>query len=158
MKINRRSLLIAGLGAGAAITGTQEQLRLQALQAQEGLRSPAEETLRDHLSIMSAAYSSEEGWEAEVAKRRKLLSVDELTPPSESYDRDMSKLMMTFCKLAVQQYKTGRVDPSYGGELRLLPAYRRTLKDYKQLENFKIEEEIIEEYFKSSEVPSAKNV
>ena len=67
MKINRRSLLIAGLGAGAAITGTQEQLRLQALQAQEGLRSPAEETLRDHLSIMSAAYSSEEGWEAEVA-------------------------------------------------------------------------------------------
>lgn len=158
MKINRRSLLIAGLGAGAAITGTQEQLRLQALQAQEGLRSPAEETLRDHLSIMSAAYSSEEGWEAEVAKRRKLLSVDELTPPSEPYDRDMSKLMMTFCKLAVQQYKTGRVDPSYGGELRLLPAYRRTLKDYKQLENFKIEEEIIEEYFKSSEVPSAKNV
>ncbi|MEO0768968.1 MAG: lipase family protein [Cyanobacteria bacterium J06649_4] len=158
MKFNRRALLWVGLGASAAVTGIKEKLRTQALQSQAGLSSPAQNTLKNHLSIMSAAYSSEAGWEEEVERRKTLLSFDQLRPPELPYSRDLSKLMMTFCKLAVQQYKTGREDPSYGGEINLLPAYSRTLKDYEQIADFTIEEEIIEEYFKENEVVAPEGI
>ena len=154
MKFNRRSLLWAGLAASAAVTGGKEQLRTQAIKAQKGLSSPAADTLKNHFSIMSAAYSSEASWEEEVERRKGLLSFDGLTPPTAPYSRERSKLMMTFCKLAVQQYKTGREDPNYGGEINLLPAYRQTLDDYQQIADFTIEEEIIEEYFKKKEAIS----
>lgn len=158
MKFNRRSLLWAGLAASAATAGIKEHLRTLSLQQQSGLSSPADDTIRNHLSIMSAAYSSEANWEEEVSNRKALLSFDALVPPTVPYRRDRSKMMMTFCKLAVQQYKTGRADADYGGEINLLPTYRRTLSDYEQIANFTIEEEIIEEYFKASGAARAEGI
>ena len=155
---NRRFLLWAGLAAGSAIAGTKERLRIRAIKQQDLLSdlresgldgSGAEDsTVSDHFNTMSAAYSSEEKWAEEVTNRKAILAFNELASPTVPYSRDMSIWMIAFCKLAVQQYRTGREDASYSGNVDLLPTYAADiLKNYRQVANFTIEEEIIEDYF-----------
>ena len=148
MKFNRRSLLLVGLGAGVAAATAKENARIQAVQQQQDLQDLARGTLSDELSIMEAAYASEADWDNEVQKRRKLLSAIHLVPPSQPYNHDYAKQLIHLCKLAVQQYKTGRANPNYDGAINLLPAYRSRLKGYTQLTNFTSTQEIIEDYFK----------
>ena len=83
MKFNRRRLLFAGLGAGVTAASSQEHLRVQAVRKQQDLNSLTRETLPDEISIMEAAYDSEENWEDEVEKRRQLLSAKTVTPPTQ---------------------------------------------------------------------------
>lgn len=158
MRFNRRQLLLAGLGTGVTVTCTKEHLRIQALRKQQELNTLAKQSLTEHLSIVEAAYASETDWEREIEKRRTLLSSNNLTPPTQPYNRELSKLLIQFCKLAVQQYKTGRANPNYDGSINLLPAYTNTLNAYTQLTNFKIEEEIIENYFKNEKSSIPVNV
>lgn len=158
MKLNRRRLLLAGLGAGVTISSTREHLRTRAVLGQNNLNALTDETLTDHISIMDAAYASEASWGEEVEKRKTLLSAANWKPPEQPYNREISKRLIQFCKLAVQQYKTGRTNPNYEGEIDLLPAYRNTLKNYSQVANFTIEEEIIEEYFKSTKSPNSQDI
>jgi len=146
---NRRFLLWAGLAASSVIAGTKERSRVQAIKQQDLEGNLEDNTLSDHLDIMSAAYSSEEQWAEEVTNRKALLAFDGIVPPTEPYSRDISSLMMTFCKLAVQQYRTGREDANYGGGIDLLPTYAHMLSEYRQVANFTIEEEIIEDYFEN---------
>ena len=153
MKFNRRHLLWAGLGAGVTVTCAKEHLRVQAVRQQQELNILARETITDEISIMDAAYASEADWEDEVEKRRALLSSSNLTLPTQPYNREISKRLMQFCKLAVQQYKTGRANPNYDGAINLLPDYHAGLKDYTQLTNFTITQEIIEDYFKQEDLP-----
>ena len=153
MKFNRRHLLLAGLGAGGAVASAKEHLRVQAVRKQQNLNTLARVTLTDSISIMEAAYASEADWEDEVANRRRLLSSSNLTPPTQTYNRELSKLLIRFCKLAVQQYRTGRANPNYDGAIDLLPAYHSGLKDYTQLTNFTSTQEIIEDYFKNENLP-----
>ena len=108
---------------------------------------------------MEAAYASEADWDDEVEKRKKLLSAINLSSPIQPYSRERSKQLIHFCKLAVQQYKTGRANPNYDGAINLLPAYRSRLKEYTQLTNFTSTQEIIEDYFKpeNSPIPHPKD-
>ena len=160
---NRRFLLWAGLAAGSAIAGTKERLRVRAIKQQDllselrgsglegsGLEGSGLEdnTVSGHFNTMSAAYSSEEKWAEEVTNRKAILAFNEIVPPTVPYSRDMSRWMITFCKLAVQQYRTGREEASYDGNVGLLPTYAADiLNEYRQIANFTIEEEIIEDYF-----------
>lgn len=158
MRFNRRHLLWTGLGIGVTVACTKEHLRTQAVRKQQELNTLAQESLSDHLSIMERAYVSDADWEKEIEKRKKLLLSNNLTPPTQPYNREISKRLIQLCKLAVQQYKTGRANPNYDGSINLLPAYHNQLNAYTQLINFKIEEEIIEDYFnkKNSPIPQDK--
>ena len=158
MKFNRRRLLLAGLGAGVTVSGTQEHFRTQTVLKQNSLKPLADETFADHISIMDAAYASDASWGEEVEKRKTLLTAANWAPPRQAYDREMSKRLIQFCKLAVQQYRTGRTNPNYEGEINLLPAYRNPLKGYTQVANFTIEQEIIEEYFKTTKAPKSQDI
>ena len=99
--------------------------------------------------MIDAAYASEADWEDEIAKRRQLLSVHNLTPPVLPYSREMSQRLVHCCKLSVQQYKTNRNNPGYDGDIRVLPGYDDTIKSYTQLTTFQQEQDIIENYLKN---------
>ena len=154
MKFKRRQILLAGLGAGVTGRITQEHLRVQSVVKQQAFNTLADETLADEISIIDAAYASEANWANEVEKRKKLLTLNILTPPTEPYNREMSKRLIHFCRLAVQQYKTARANPNYDGTIKLLPDYDNSFDVYTQLTNFTLEQDIIENYFKNNISPA----
>ena len=149
MKFNRRNFLWTTFGAGTAIAASQEHLRLNAIRQQQEQNQIARSSLSDQISLIDAAYASEADWEDEMAKRRQLLSVNNLTPPVLPYSREMSQRLIHFCKLSVQQYKTNRNNPGYDGDIRVLPDYDDTIKSYTQLTSFQQEQDIIENYLKN---------
>ena len=149
MKFNRRNFLWGTFGAGTAIAGSQEYLRLNAIHQQQEQNQIARNSLSDEISLIDAAYASEADWEEEMAKRRQLLSVNNLTPPILPYSREMSQRLINFCKLSVQQYKTNRNNLGYDGDIRVLPDYDDTIKSYTQLTSFQQEQDVIENYLKN---------
>ncbi len=149
MKLNRRNFLWGTFGAGTAIAGSQEYLRLNAIRQQQEQNQIAPSSLSDEISLIDAAYASEADWEDEMAKRRQLLSVNNLTPPVLPYSRDISRRLIHCCKLSVQQYKTNRNNPGYDGDIRILPDYDDPIKSYTQLTSFQQEQDIIENYLKN---------
>lgn len=149
MKINRRNFLWATFGVGTAIAGSQEQLRLQGIRQQQQENLLTESSISDSISLIDAAYASEANWEDEMAKRRQLLSANNLTTPLLPYSREMSQRLIHLCKLSVQQYKTNRSNPGYKGDIELLPAYDDSIKLYTKLANFEQEQDIIENYLKN---------
>lgn len=106
----------------------------------------------DPENIIDTAYNLEADWEIEIAQRQEILSATELRSPIVEYNREMSKWAIQSCKLAVQQYKTGRSNLKYNGALDLLPDYNTNFHDYEQLASFQIEEEIVENYWQLQEL------
>jgi predicted lipase len=159
MKFNRRHILLAGLGAGVTGRITQEYWRIRSVLKQQKLKTLANATLADDISIIDAAYASEANWENEVEKRKKLLASNILTPPTQPYNREMAKRLIHVCKLAVQQYKTARANPNYDGTIKLLPDYEKYLDVYTQSANFTLEQDIIEDYFRDNplDAPSSNS-
>ena len=144
MKFNRRLLLLTGLGAGISISGAREQARINKILAQQ--QSVGGE-FSDRLNIMDAAYASELAWDEEVERRKELLAAVSPAQPTVPYNRKMSKRLIQLCKLAVQQFKTGRAIPTYDGSIKLLPDYQDSLDAYTQLTNFTAQQDSIEDYF-----------
>lgn len=149
MNFNRRNFLWSIFGAGTAIASFQEHLRVQAIFQQQKLNKEASNSLAEDINLIDAAYASEADWENEIAKRRQLLSTNNLTPPVLPYSREMSQQLIHFCKLSVQQYKTNRTNPGYDGDVNVLPAYNDSIKAYTQLTSFQQEQDIIENYLKN---------
>ena len=141
----RRRLLLLGLGAGAAARITDEFNRDRNFNRQR--KAAANTFSNDPQNIINVAYDLEADWETEIAERHEILAATSLTYPTIDYNRNMSKWMIQSCKLAVQQYKTGRSNPKYNGALTLLPDYNANFVNYEQLASFQIEEEIIENYW-----------
>lgn len=144
MKLSRRALLLAGLGTSAAVSGAKEQARINKILTQQ---DPGARELANEPSIIDAAYASEATWDEEVAKRKALLSSETQQQPLLPYNREISRQLIQFCKLAVQQYKTGRENSTYGGSIELLPDYHESLNSYTQLANFTTIQESLESYF-----------
>ena len=149
MNFNRRNFLWSIFGTGTAIAGFQEHLRVQAILQQQKLNKEASNSLTEDINLIDSAYASEADWENEIAKRRQLLSANNLTPPVLPYSREMSQRLINFCKLSVQQYKTNRTNPGYDGDVNVLPAYDDSIKAYTQLTSFQQEQDIIENYLKN---------
>lgn len=146
---SRRKLLLMGLGTGIVARVGDEYNRDRTLELQTQANNNA--IANNPQNIIDTAYNLESDWETEIAQRQAILGGTELQYPKINYDREMSKWMIQSCKLAVQQYKTGRSNPKYDGALTLLPDYNANFHDYKQITSFQIEEEIIENYWQLPE-------
>lgn len=150
---NRRKLILMGLGASIAARIGSEYQRDRHFQLEtEAFAS----SLTDNPeNIIETAYSLELDWDTEIARRHEILAATNLRYPQIEYNRDISQWLIQSCKLAVQQYKTGRSNFKYDGALTLLPDYNNNFSQYQQLTSFKIEEEIIENYWQLQESISA---
>ena len=146
MNLNRRKLLLLGLGAGIVSRIGDEYNRDRNFNLQR--KALANTFTDDPENIINTAYNLEADWETEIAERHEILAATSLKYPTIDYNRDMSKWMIQSCKLAVQQYKTGRSNPKYDGALTLLPDYNANFNSYTQLASFQIEEELIENYWR----------
>ena len=144
MKFNRRRLLLAGLGAGILTRSARDYWHNQTLSVEDF----SEATLGDRASVLEAAYASETQWQEQLEKIKAISDSVTLTPPKVPYSREVSKRLIRCCKLAVQQYKTGRTHPNYDGSIQSLPEYSEDFQDYTQKVTFVAEQEIIEDYFK----------
>ena len=147
----RRQLLLMGIGVGAVARVTTEYMRNRSLDLQ---RQAIQEimTAMNGESIISTAYGLERDWETEILHRKETLAAaKKLTKPKIAYDRPTSKLLIKACKLAVQQYKTGRSNFSYDGSLKLLPNYDFNFAPYTQIASFKIEQQQLENFFRLNE-------
>ena len=142
---NRRKLLLMGLGASIAARVGSEYQRDRNFNLETQAFS---DTLTDNPEqIIDTAYNLEADWDTEVAQRHEILNSTNLGYPTLEYDREMSKWTIQSCKLAVQQYRTGRSNSKYDGALTLLPDYNANFKHYRQVTSLQIEQEIIEDYW-----------
>ena len=144
----RRQIILMGLGAGivARLGDEYNRDRNSTLLRQDFINT----FTNDPQSIVDTAYDLEADWETEIAQRQEILAATQLQYPQLEYDRDISKWLIQSCKLAVQQYQTGRSNPKYDGALTLLPDYNKNFHRYTQLASFQIEEEILENYWRLS--------
>ncbi len=147
--LTRRQLLLLGLAAGITARITDEYNRDRDFNQQR--KAVANAFNNEPENIIDIAYNLEADWETEIAERQEILAATSLRYPTVDYNRDKSKWMIQSCKLAVQQYKTGRSNPKYDGELTFLPDYNANFTSYKQLASFQIEEEIVENYWQLRE-------
>ena len=147
-KLNRRQLLLAGLGLGIVARGKSESDRDRNYTKQR--QATLDSLTSDPQSIIDTASNLEANWETEIARRQEILNATELQYPRLQYSRDMSQWMIQSCKLAVQQYNTGRSNQRYDGSLSLLPDYNANFDSYTQVASFQIEEDILEKYFNFS--------
>ena len=147
---NRRKLLLMGLGASIAARVGSEYQRDRNFNLETQAFS---DTLTDNPEqIIDTAYNIEADWDTEVAQRHEILNSTNLRYPTLEYDREMSKWMIQSCKLAVQQYRTGRSNLKYDGDLTLLPDYNKNFANYQQVTSLQIEQEIIEDYWQLKSV------
>ena len=147
---NRRKLLLMGLGASIAARVGSEYQRDRNFNLETQAFS---DTLTDNPEqIIDTAYNIEADWDTEVAQRHEILNSTNLSYPTLEYDREMSKWMIQSCKLAVQQYRTGRSNLKYDGDLTLLPDYNKNFANYQQVTSLQIEQEIIEDYWQLKSV------
>ena len=149
MNLTRRKLLLLALGIGITARIGDEYNRDLTFNLER--KAVANTFTNDPKNIINTAYSLEADWETEIAERHDILAATNLQYPQIDYNRDMSKWMIQSCKLAVQQYKTGRSNPKYDGALTLLPDYNANFNSYTQLASFEIEEEIVENYWRLRE-------
>lgn len=147
--LTRRQLLLLGLGVGITARIGDEYNRDRNFNQQS--QAAANAFTNEPENIIDIASDLEADWETEIAERQEILAATSLRYPTVDYNRDKSKWMIQSCKLAVQQYKTGRSNPKYDGELTFLPDYNANFTSYEQLASFQIEEEIVENYWQLRE-------
>ncbi|SRR5579883_1086816 len=132
MRFRRRQFLLAGLGIGVAATGTHNYLRLKAKrQRQEALEALARKKAQTDLQGLL-----KETFDADTKKINQGIEIQaslKLTPPKIPYNRSISKLLIQCSKLGTQQYLSAKVDPSFNGSIKSLPAYTAQLDGYTQI-------------------------
>ncbi|OUL23942.1 lipase [Nostoc sp. RF31YmG] len=132
MRLRRRQILLAGLTLGVAATISRNYQRLRAQSRLKALaRKESQENLHNLLK---------QTFEADTKKINQGIEIQaslKLTPPNIPYDRSVSKLLIQCSKLGTQQYLSGKVDPSFNGSIKSLPAYTSQLDDYTQIASLK---------------------
>ena len=94
VKFPRRQLGFALLGIGVTGRLILEYLRVRGVNKQAGL---IDKNLAEDINIVDAAYASEVNWEQEIAKRKTILTSNNLTPPTQPYNREISKRLIQLC-------------------------------------------------------------
>ncbi|MEK0180239.1 lipase family protein [Microcoleus anatoxicus] len=133
LKLTRRKFLLGGLAAASAATAIPEYLRRLA-------ESDRQKQVLALLNDRDADKFFQQTLEADAKKineARQIQASVKLSPPPIPYNRDISKLLIQCSKLATQQYLKGKIDPSYNGDIKSLPAYTAQFKDYTQVSALK---------------------
>ena len=132
MKFGRRQILLAGLTFGVAAIETRNYLRWQ---NKRKLQALAKERYRTDLhGLLKETFDADA---KKIQQGIKIQASAKLTPPKIPYERNMSKLLIQCSKLGTQQYLTGKVNPSFNGSIKSLPAYIPQLNGYTQIASFR---------------------
>ncbi len=126
LKITRRQLLLGGLAAASAAKVIPEYLRIRI----------KNEQVLELLNKRDTDKFFQQTLEADAKKineARLIQASVKLSPPPIPYNREISKLLIQCSKLATQQYLKGKIDPSYNGDIKSLPAYTTKFKGYTQV-------------------------
>lgn len=140
-KITRRQLLLGGLAAASAATAIPEYLRRKA----NSDRQKQVLALLNDREANRIFLKTLEDDAKKINEARQIQASVKLSPPPIPYNREISKLLILCSKLATQQYLKGKIEPSYDGNIKLLPAYTAKLKDYTLVAAIKGEEANISE-------------
>ncbi|MGI0485255.1 lipase family protein [Pantanalinema rosaneae CENA516] len=126
-KLNRRQLLVTGLGAGAASAAAIAHHMV--VDTDPVAAQPI------HAQVVTDAVESLFDYDGDVETGGE----DRLNPPTSQaiqptipYDRDISKLLVLCSQLALEQFQAGERNPRYNGNIRSLPSYSNTLDRYTQ--------------------------
>jgi triacylglycerol lipase len=130
-KLTRRQLLLAGLGIGGVLSGLHELYRRRIQYTQQA--SLTETLMRSPQYVNQAVTNAIEGDAESTAEVERILSTLDLQSPTQPYDREMSKILIQYSRLATEQYLTGKFDLRFDGALAALPAYSDRLADYTQV-------------------------
>lgn len=130
LKISRRQFLLGGFATASAATVIPEYLR----------RKAKNEQVLALLNERDADKFFQQTLEADAKKineARQIQASVKLSPPPIPYNHEISKLLIQCSKLATQQYLKGKIDPSYNGDIKSLPAYTTKFKGYTQVTTIK---------------------
>ncbi len=141
MRLRRRQLLVAGFTTGVAIAGGKKYLDLKT-QSDRQARLQNLANQRDMDQVLQATFNADASQTTEL---KKILASVQLTPPTQPYDRQISKLLIRCSRIATEQYLKGKTIPSYGGEINSLPSYQTSLQSYTQIANFTALEQTVTE-------------
>ncbi len=132
MRLRRRQILLAGLtfGVVATIFRNYQRLRVQS-RLMALARKESQTNLHDLLKQTFEADDQKINQGIEIQASLKL------TPSNIPYDRSVSKLLIQCSKLGTQQYLSGKVNPSFDGSIKSLPAYTSDLDGYTQIASLK---------------------
>ena len=137
MKLNRRFLLLSGLGATvASVLGRDLWQRSEAEAEQAKLRQ-----LYNPQTLVQDAF------ESDIVELKELMAVQQSTKlrsPTLAYNRQWAKLLITGSKLCTHQYLQGKFDPNYEGSISVLPLYPQGFTTFQQITSFKAAEELEE--------------
>ncbi len=137
MRFNRRFLLWSGLGATIAGVFGREQLKQNALKAEQAKL----QQLYDPTQLVQTAFQSD------VTSIKDLVAVQQsakLQLPTIPYNREWSKLLIVGSKLSTQQYLKGQYQPDYDGSISALPLYTKGFTAFQQITSFKAAERVEE--------------
>jgi triacylglycerol lipase len=141
MKLRRRQLLIAGLAAGTAIAGGKKYIDLKT-QSDRQARLLNLANQRDMDQVLQATFNADA---TQTQALKKILESVKLTPPTQPYDRQISKLLIRCSRIATEQYLKGKTIPSYSGEIASLPSYQKSFQGYTQIASFTALEQTVTE-------------
>lgn len=145
MRVNRRFLLLSGLGATIAAVFGRDQWQRGAAEAEQAkLRQ-----LYNPKALIQNAF------ESDITSMKDLVAVQQSArsrSPILPYNRQWTKLLITGSKLATHQYLRGKFDPGYDGSISALPLYPQGFTTFRQVASFKAAE-LAEESI-SFEVPT----
>ncbi|WP_088894593.1 lipase family protein [Leptolyngbya ohadii] len=143
MKFKRRHILLSGLTAGLGATIGTEQWQVQQQQRQQAeLEAILKNEPRNVDTLLASAFESDS---RKIYQGQQIQAAVKLTPPLVPYDREMSRRLILCSKIATQQYLRGKIDPTYDGSIRSLPAYRSELDEYQQIATFRGKEALVNE-------------
>lgn len=142
MKLRRRQLLVAGLAAGTAIAGGKKYVDVKTQSDRQALFLNLANQ-RDMDQVLQATLNADA---IQTKELKRILESVKLTPPTQPYDRQISKLLIRCSRIATEQYLKGKTIPSYLGEITSLPSYQASLQGYTQIANFTgLEQTVTEE-------------
>ena len=141
MKLRRRQLLMTGFTTGIAIAGGKKYLDLKT-QSDRQARLLNLANQRDMDQVLQATLNADA---IQTKALKKILESVQLNPPTQPYDRQISKLLIRCSRIATEQYLKGKTIPSYGGEISSLPSYQKSLQGYTQIANFTALEQTVTE-------------
>lgn len=145
MRVNRRFLLLSGLGATVAAALGRAQWQRNATEAKQvKLRQ-----LYNPQTLVQEAFESDI---AAIKDSRTVQQSAKLRSPILPYNRQWSKRLILGSKLCTHQYLQGKFDPNYDGSISKLPLYSQGFKTFQQVTSFKAAERFEEAI--SFEVPT----